>query len=175
MSDWLFAGNTWMHPAGISMTGSLYSEPFHAVKAWIQCFEGYCTDRFYAGCIPLSCVFNHFCYYTPKSILPLPSYSRPSLSFSLSPVCSCYAGFCPLAISHFLFFSVLISRCFFHCQPCAHIFGYLFPIALLSVLLSSWPCADVRSDRTTWPTKRGWIPFGSPVDIKRSCMLCVDP
>lgn len=46
-------------------------------------------------------VFCHFCHYTPNSILPL---SRSALFFSLSPVCSyCFAGLCPLAISHFCF------------------------------------------------------------------------
>lgn len=59
----------------------------------------------YAGCISFSFVFSHFCHYTPKPILLLPCCSRPSLSFSLSPVWShCFVGFCPLAISHFLFF-----------------------------------------------------------------------
>lgn len=63
------------------------------------------TDWFYAGCTSLSFVFSHFCHHTPKSILLLPCDSRPPLSFSWSPVCSCcFAGFCPLAISHFLFF-----------------------------------------------------------------------
>lgn len=40
MSDWLFARNTCVHPAGISMTGPLHSQPLYAVKARIGCFEG---------------------------------------------------------------------------------------------------------------------------------------
>lgn len=177
MSDWLFARNTCVHPAGISMTGPLHSQRYTQLRRGLDVLRD--ANWLDAGCISFSFVFSHFCHYAPKPILLLPCCSKPSLSFSLSPVWShCFVGFCPLAISHFLFFflfSVLISRCFFHCQPRAHIFGYLFPIALLSVLLSLWPCADVRSDRTARPTKRGWIPFGSPVDIKRSWMPSVDP
>lgn len=130
------------------------------------------TDWFYARYIPLSSAIfaithqNPFFRYHPTADLPC---------LSLCPlfVATVASGFCPLAISHFLFFSCPHLLVFLPLP--AHIFGYLFPIALLSVLLSSWPCRDVRSDRTTWPTKRGWIPLGSPVDIKRSCMLCADP
>lgn len=116
--------------------------------------------------------YSPFCHYAPS----LPSHNCPPLCFSSSLVYNYYFAVFILWQSVIsCFFPVLVSQSFFHCQPCAHISGYLFPIALLSVLFSSWPCADVGSDRTTWLTKRGWIPFGSPVDIKRSCMLCVEP
>lgn len=45
----------------------------------------------------------------------------------------------------------------------------------LSFLFSSWPCAAVGSDRTTWLTEKGWIPFGSPVDIKQECVQNLKP
>lgn len=121
---------------------------------------------------------SHFHHCTPISILPLSSYNIPSLSLSflclflVCPVSNyCFSWFLSSGNLSFLFFSVFISQCFFHCQPCAHILAIYSP--LLSSLLSSlWPGADVGSGRTRWLTKRGWIPFASPVDIKRSRMLC---
>lgn len=108
-----------MHPTGISMTGPLHSESFYAVKAWI-------------GCIPLSCVSSHFCHYTPKSILLLASYSRPSLSFSLSPVCSYYfAGFCP---GNLLFLVFFLSSSPSVSSIASHVLTYF---AIYSPLLSS--------------------------------------
>lgn len=135
------------------------------LQSWTLCF---CS---------LNTVSSHISILSlPSSIVDSSLLFASSSAFIHFVLVFFLSAFIPWSsLSSVLFLSP--SPLFLHCQPfAAHLWICFVPTPLLSVLpLSSWPCADVGSDRTTWLTEKGWIPIGLPVDIKQDCVQNLKP